>query len=241
MTSSVRLNKYLANQGIASRRTIDKMITAGRIKLNGHPVKLGDTLNPSKDEVTVDDQPITNTQNNSALEYYLINKPLGIISTTNDPHHRQTILSLVNSKTRLYPVGRLDKDSHGLILLTNDGLLTQQLTHPSSHIPKTYRVVLAGQFTDAKLKKLQTGVKLKDGLSAPAQVNVLETRPRRTVINLTLIEGRNRQIRRMATVLKLEVVDLKRISLGPITLGDLKPGASRRLTPKELSSLTKLN
>lgn len=230
----IRLNKYLASLGIASRRGIDALISQGEVTVNDHQAKLGDQIDPSKDQILVKGKAVNpKTQ----LEYYLVNKPTGYVSTTSDPQNRRTITSLVSSKARLYPVGRLDQDSEGLVLLTNDGELTNLLTHPKYHLPKTYEVVLEGKWTDTKKVKLETGIKLKDGLTAPAQVKIINLRPRRTVIHLTLFEGKNRQIRRMASALNLEVVRLQRIALGPLKLESLKPGESRPLLPAEISAL----
>lgn len=231
----IRLNKYLANLGIASRRKVDVMIEEGRILLNGSRAKLGATVDPQVDKIVVDGKSL---ETKGGLEYYAVYKPIGYVSSASDPHNEKTVTSLVKSSTRLYPVGRLDQDSEGLILLTNDGDLTFRMTHPKYHIPKTYEVVLEGKWNDQKLNKLQKGVKLKDGVTAKTEVKVLNLRPRRTLIHITLYEGKNRQIRRMAGILKLEVTSLKRLAIGPIKLADLKPGQSRPLTPEEVSSLS---
>lgn len=234
--TSIRLNKYLANLGIASRRAVDVLIEQGSITINDRKAKLGDQVDPQTATILVNGQPV---QTETELEYYVVNKPLGYVSTTTDPQNRQTVTSLVKSKARLYPVGRLDQDSDGLVLLTNDGDLTYKLTHPKYHLSKTYEVVLTGEWNKQKQAKLEKGIKLSDGLTAPSKVEVINLRPRRTVIHLTLHEGKNRQIRRMASKLKLEVERLTRLSIGPLKLGNLKSAESRPLTATEIATIKK--
>ncbi len=226
---SIRLNKYLASIGIASRRQVDQFIDQGLIKVNNK-------IEPDKDQITVNGQPIKNTT--QQFEYYILNKPLGVITTVKDNLGRPTAVSLIKTKKRVFPVGRLDQDTEGLLLLTNDGELTNLLTHPRYHLPKTYQLTLMHVPPAAALAKLSHGVKLTDGMTAPAEVQLIESSP--ATILLTIYEGRNRQIRRMCGALNLELKHLKRLSHGPITLGDLKTGQSRKLTEEEIIQLKNL-
>lgn len=231
----IRLNKYLSQQGLASRRQADTLISEGKVLVNDQPAKLGTTIDPDKDTVKFLGKVVAS--NKPELETYLVYKPLGYVSTTSDPQGRPTVTSLVKSSTRLYPIGRLDQDSEGLILLTNDGDLAYRLTHPKHHVPKTYHALVTGNVTPAKLNRLRRGVMLKDGRTAPAQIEVIRPQGNKSLLSITIFEGRNRQIRRMFSTQKLEVEKLKRVSIGELELGDLKPGNSKKLDTKDLSSL----
>lgn len=231
----IRLNKYLSQQGLASRRQADTLISEGKVLVNDQPAKLGTTIDPDKDTVKFLGKVVAS--NKPELETYLVYKPLGYVSTTSDPQGRPTVTSLVKSSTRLYPIGRLDQDSEGLILLTNDGDLAYRLTHPKHHVPKTYHALVTGNVTPAKLNRLRRGVMLKDGRTAPAQIEVIRPQGNKSLLSITIFEGRNRQIRRMFSTQKLEVEKLKRVAIGELELGDLKPGNSKKLDTKDLSSL----
>lgn len=231
----IRLNKYLSQQGLASRRQADTLISEGKVLVNDQPAKLGTTIDPDKDTVKFLGKVVVS--NKPELETYLVYKPLGYVSTTSDPQGRPTVTSLVKSSTRLYPIGRLDQDSEGLILLTNDGDLAYRLTHPKHHVPKTYHALVTGNVTPAKLNRLRRGVMLKDGRTAPAQIEVIRPQGNKSLLSITIFEGRNRQIRRMFSTQKLEVEKLKRVAIGELELGDLKPGNSKKLDTKDLSSL----
>lgn len=231
----IRLNKYLSQQGLASRRQADTLISQGKVLVNDQPAKLGTTIDPDKDTVKFLGKVVAS--NKPELETYLVYKPLGYVSTTSDPQGRPTVTSLVKSSTRLYPIGRLDQDSEGLILLTNDGDLAYRLTHPKHHVPKTYHALVTGNVTPTKLNRLRRGVMLKDGRTAPAQIEVIRPQGNKSLLSITIFEGRNRQIRRMFSTQKLEVEKLKRVAIGELELGDLKPGNSKKLDPKDLSSL----
>lgn len=231
----IRLNKYLSQQGLASRRQADTLISQGKVLVNDQPAKLGTTIDPDKDTVKFLGKVVAS--NKPELETYLVYKPLGYVSTTSDPQGRPTVTSLVKSSTRLYPIGRLDQDSEGLILLTNDGDLAYRLTHPKHHVPKTYHALVTGNVTPAKLNRLRRGVMLKDGRTAPAQIEMIRPQGNKSLLSITIFEGRNRQIRRMFSTQKLEVEKLKRVSIGELELGDLKPGNSKKLDTKDLSSL----
>jgi len=234
----MRINKYLASIGIASRRKIDEMVEEGLIRVNGKIPKLGDQIDPEKDKIEVNGQEVNS---NEKLVYIVLNKPAGCTSTAAKIKSEKNVLELVKSKSRLYPVGRLDKDSTGLILLTNDGELTQKLTHPKFHMPKTYEVLLLGNVSDTQLEMMRKGIKLEDGITKPADVEVIKKNPpNNTLIQMTLYEGKKRQIRRMTAVLHLHIIDLKRTSIGPIKLGRLPLGKFRNLTEGELSTLIKV-
>lgn len=233
-TSKVRINKYLASRGVASRRAVDILLSDGRVLVNGQVAKLGEKINPDQDALIVDGNSIAAE---ISLEYVALNKPRGVVSTSSDEFNRVKVIDLVPSKNRLFPVGRLDEDSHGLILLTNDGALAQKLTHPKFHIPKTYQLLIQGPVSQSQLDRLQNGVWLKEGKTLPTQVKVLSSKDNRTLLELTLREGRNRQIRRMCGKLNLQLLDLKRLAIGPVKLDNLKSGAFRPLTKSEIKSL----
>jgi 23S rRNA pseudouridine2605 synthase len=227
----MRLVKFLAHSGVASRRHAEELIADGRVTVGGRVV-----TDPARDvdgsvEVEVDGRPVSP----EPREVWMLNKPAGVVSTAREPGRRPAVTDLVASKRRLYPVGRLDVDSTGLILLTNDGELANRLTHPRYEIPRTYRVRLRRAPTDDDLRRLRRGVTLDDGPTAPAKVRRVSAR----VIELTIREGRNRQVRRMAEAIGNEVVDLERIRFASLRLGDLAEGESRLLRDSELRRLWK--
>lgn len=231
----MRLAKYIAHGGVASRRAAERMIGEGRITVAGQVV-----LDPARDVdehsgVAVDGRPVDGPE---PRVVYAVNKPLGVLSTAHDPYDRPTVVSLIeHERSRLYPVGRLDADSTGLILLTNDGELAHRLTHPSFHVAKTYRVrVKGGVVGERTLARLREGVMLEDGATAPARVR----RVGESVLEITIHEGRNRQVRRMCEAVGHPVLELERIAFGPLELGDLLPGAHRRLTEAEERELRRL-
>lgn len=233
--ATVRLNKYLANAGIASRRKIGELLKKGEVLVNGRRVlEPGERIDPGKDEIFVNGKKL---QKSAHLVYIALNKPRGVVSTVSDELGRKTVVSLVGSPVRIYPVGRLDADSIGLILLTSDGELAHRLTHPKFHVPKTYEVIVHGKAKRGQLDKLNKGVMLKDGMTAPAQVEVIKEFGDTTKLQFVLHEGRNRQVRRMCGKVGLEVLELKRVGFGPIKLEDLPEGGHRHLTENEVSSL----
>lgn len=232
----MRINKYLASIGVASRRSVDEMILQGRIKVNNRIAKPGDQVDPQKDKITVDNREVTGREEEKV--YILLNKPVGYTSTSAKIKGEKNVLELVTSGVRLYPVGRLDRDSTGLILLTNDGELAQKLTHPKFHIPKTYEVKVLGDVNKTQLEMIQKGVKLGEGITKPADVKLKhQSLPHHSILEITLYEGKKRQIRRMLAVLHLHVLDLKRISVGPIKLEGLPIGKYRSLTAREVENL----
>ncbi|MDR2753319.1 MAG: rRNA pseudouridine synthase, partial [Oscillospiraceae bacterium] len=229
---SIRLQKYLAERGVCSRRKAEELICAGRVTIDGRKAELGMSVHPKTAHVAVDGKALE-TQRQAPV-YLMLHKPRGFVTTNADPHAAKTVLTLVTGRTeRLFPVGRLDKDSEGLLLLTNDGALAQQLTHPSKHIPKTYRVTLRGQVREEQMDKLSSGIMLDGKLTLPLVLRTLVAEPGRTVLEFNLREGRNRQIRRMCEALHLEVLRLKRTAIGPLRLGMLPVGESRELTAEE--------
>jgi 23S rRNA pseudouridine2605 synthase len=231
----MRLAKHLAHAGVASRRAAEGLIAQGRVRVDGELVR-----DPARDvdacnRVEVDGRALVGPE---ARVVYAVHKPLGVLSTARDTHGRPTVVELIPGEgRRLYPVGRLDADSSGLILLTNDGELANLLTHPRHQVPKTYRVRLAaGPVSEAALRALRGGVGLEDGPTAPAQVRRLGG----DELELTIREGRNRQVRRMCEAVGHPVLALRRIALGPLRLGELRPGAHRRLSDAEVDELRRV-
>ncbi|HEX6714058.1 MAG TPA: pseudouridine synthase [Thermoleophilaceae bacterium] len=226
----MRLGKYLAHSGVASRRAAEELIRAGRVSIGSEVV-----TDPARDVdessgVAVDGEPVAP----EPLEVHVLNKPAGVVSTARDTHGRKTVTELVPSARRLYPVGRLDAETTGLILLTNDGELANRLTHPRYGVPRTYLARLeGGAVSEAELRRLRDGVELDDGPTAPAKARQVE----RGVIEITIREGRKRQVRRMCEAIGHPVNELTRIAFGPLRLKDLAPGQHRRLTAAEVERL----
>jgi 23S rRNA pseudouridine2605 synthase len=225
----VRLAKFLAHGGIASRRKAEKLIAAGRVTVGGEVVR-----DPARDVGPGDDVRVDGgAVSAEAREVWAVNKPAGVVSTAREPGSRPAVVSLVRSEARLYPVGRLDADSTGLLLLTNDGELANRLTHPRYEVPKAYRVGLRRPPSDADLRRLASGVQLEDGITAPAAIERVGERE----IEIVLREGRNRQVRRMAEAIGNEVSFLRRVRFGAIELGGLAEGEARRLSEDEVAAL----
>lgn len=235
--TGIRIQKVLSDGGVLSRRKAEEYIKAGRITVNGHPAQIGHPVNPARDIIAIDGQRVQFARKKSNL-YIMLNKPRGYVTTMSDELGRRCVAELVeNAPQRVYPVGRLDKDSEGLILLTNDGNFANTIMHPSNHIPKTYRVTVRPDLTDDQAVKLSTGVMIDGKMTAPAQVHVVTKEPGRVVALITIYEGRNRQIRKMCEAVGLEVARLRRVSIGPIKLGMLQPGQWRELTTAELTAI----
>lgn len=227
-----RLQKLIARAGICSRREAEKLITAGRVKVDGQIVReLGAKANPNQ-KISVDGKLLTF---DAEKIYLMLNKPRGYVSTAHDERGRKTVLDLLgeNFSERVYPVGRLDLNSEGLILLTNDGDLTNALIHPRYEVSKTYRVKISGDVTEEKLDRLRAGVELDDGLTAPAEIYLLD----KDLVEVTIHEGRNRQVRRMFAAVGCDVKRLRRIKFAGLTLEGLKVGKWRELTAAEVSEL----
>ncbi len=231
----VRLQKFLAESGVASRRKSEELIEQGKVKVNGKIAVIGDKINPKKDTVTVSGKKIIKTKN---YTYILLHKPRGFITTMNDEMDRKCVAQLIKDvPARVYPVGRLDKDSEGMLLFTNDGEFANAMTHPTKHVPKTYRVTVRPGITEEQITALTTGIIIDDRMTAPASVRVVTKQENRVVIEIILYEGRNRQIRKMCEAIGLEVARLKRTAIGSIKLGMLKQGEYRELHEDEVRKL----
>lgn len=232
--NEVRLQKFMAECGVASRRKCEEIIEQGKVKVNGHVAHIGDKVNPKKDLVTVRGKKI----NKDERKYYImLNKPRGYVTTVSDELGRKTVMDLVDVDARVYPVGRLDKDSEGLLILTNDGSFANALTHPKHNYAKVYRVTVRPAVNDEILNKLRSGIEIDGRKTAPCDVNIITEEEGRVVLEFILREGRNRQIRKMCEAVNLEVARLKRISIGPVKLGMLQTGKTRRLTDNEVKKL----
>lgn len=232
--NEVRLQKFMAECGVASRRKSEELIEMGKVKVNGHVAHIGDKINPKKDLVTVRGKKINKVDR---MYYIMLNKPRGYVTTVSDELGRKTVMDLVDYKARIYPVGRLDKDSEGLLILTNDGSFANALTHPKHNYAKVYRVTVRPSISDEILEQLRNGIEIDGRKTAPCDVNVITEEEGRVVLEFILREGRNRQIRKMCEAVDLEVARLKRVSIGPVKLGMLQTGKSRELTDNEVKKL----
>ena len=230
-----RLQKVLARAGLGSRRVCEELIADGRVNVNGEVAQLGRRVDPERDAVALDGVPVIVRDD---LVYYLLNKPVGYVSTAADPEGRPTVVDLVPDAPRVYPVGRLDYDTEGLLVLTNDGELTHLLTHPRFGVVKTYLAEVEGDPTPGDIRALREGVDLDDGRTAPARVKVVQRRGHTAAIELAIHEGRNRQVRRMCEAVGLSVVRLRRVRYGTLAMGTLKIGEFRYLSEEEVNGLS---
>lgn len=230
MSEPERIQKVLAAAGVASRRAVEEMVAEGRITVNGHPARLGQRVDPDQDAVEVDGVPVGLRTD---LVYYLLNKPAGVVTTASDPQGRPTVVDMVPSVPRVFPVGRLDADSEGLLLLTNDGGLTHRLTHPSFGVPKEYLAHVEGRPSRGALRRLRDGVELDDGAAQAVAVSL----PEPSVIRLVVHEGRNRLVRRMCEAVGHPVIRLVRTRIGPLADRSLPPGQWRELSRREVREL----
>lgn len=234
----MRLNKYIAHAGYASRRKADELVFNGNVKVNGltchepgYDVKEGDVVEVNGSRI----------QGQEKLEYVLLNKPLGYITSVQDEHDRPVVTELVNDvNARLFPVGRLDYNTSGLLIMTNDGDLAYRLTHPKHQVPKTYRARVAGVMSTARLAKLRKGVDIGGFVTSPAQVKVIRQGERSAIVEITIHEGKNRQVRKMFSAVGNKVQELERIAIGDIHLGRMKEGHYRKLTRAEIDYLKSL-
>ncbi|OCL27044.1 pseudouridine synthase [Orenia metallireducens] len=233
-----RLQKVMARAGVASRRQSEKLIEQGKVKVNGNVVKeLGFKVNPQQDEIEVNDKKIKKEK----LVYILLNKPKECVTTVSDPKGRRTVVDLVKVRERVYPVGRLDYDTEGLLLLTNDGEVAYALTHPSHQVSKKYLATVDGVPNDAKLKALERGVQLSDGWTAPAKAERVVEFNNKSIVSLEIYEGRKHQVKRMLKSVGHPVLELKRIKMGPLSLDeDLKLGTYRFLNKNEIDELKEI-
>jgi 23S rRNA pseudouridine2605 synthase len=230
----VRLQKAMSAAGLMSRRKAEELIAAGRVSVGGRAAVLGDRVDPDSERVEVDGIPIPVAP---GLVTYLLNKPPGVVSTASDPHGRPTVVDLVPTEPRVWPVGRLDADSEGLLLVSNDGELTQRVTHPSFGITKTYLALVEGSPGVAALRRLVEGVDLDDGPARALSARMVDRTGSRTLVEVVMVEGRNREVRRMAEAVGHPVVRLVRTAIGPLHDPGLKPGTWRRLGPEEVAAL----
>lgn len=231
-----RIQKIIAQSGFCSRRKAEELISSGRVKVNGRPCKLGDKSD-FKSTITIDGERLAVSAKRE-LYYIMLNKPRGYVTTMSDELDRKNVSELVSDlPERVYPVGRLDKNSEGLLLFTNDGKFANDIMHPSKHVTKTYRVTVRPPVTDEQLVKMSEGVLIDGKKTLPCVINVLTNESTRVVLQMVIKEGRNRQIRKMCEAVGLEVARLKRNAIGPVKLGMLKPGEYRELTSEELRAL----
>lgn len=229
----MRINKFLAAAGVASRRGCDKLISEGKVTVNGKIAEIGSEVGDG-DAVFIDGKQVVLKKN----EYYILNKPKGYICSVSDEKGRKTVLDLMPKNAgRIYPVGRLDYDSEGLIILTTDGELAQKLTHPSNEIPKTYLVKVEGTLTEAELNPIRSGIEIDGYVTKKCKAHIVETNKAYTKIHIVLTEGKNREIRKMFAAIGREVALLKRIKVGEITLRGLDRGAWRKLSDREVAYL----
>ncbi len=231
----MRINKFMAECGVASRRACDEMILEGRVKVNGKKIDTpGLEINEFNDAVTLDGRRIMLV---SKKYYIMLHKPKGYVTTVKDDKGRKTVMELIKIRSRLYPVGRLDYDTEGLLLLTNDGQLAYALTHPSHEVPKTYIAKIKGKISDTEVRQLRKGVEIDGKMTLPAVVKIIETDDEFSRVEVTIKEGRNHQIKKMFEVVEKEVVFLKRTAIGPLKLGGLGRGEYKNLTSKEIEIL----
>ncbi|MBE7088165.1 MAG: rRNA pseudouridine synthase [Clostridiales bacterium] len=232
----MRINKYLAACGVASRRECDRLIAEGKVSVNGKIAEMGANVNDD-DEIVVDGRKVAIQKN----EYYILNKPKGYLSTVVDDKGRKTVMDLMPANVgRIYPVGRLDYDSEGLLILTTDGELAQHLTHPSNEVPKTYLVKVEGTLTEAALNPIRSGIEIDGYLSKKCKAHIVETNKAYTKVHVTITEGKNREVRKMFAAIGKEVMLLKRIKVGELTLRGLDRGAFRKLSKEEVAYLKQL-
>lgn len=231
----VRLQKFLAENGVASRRKSEELIEQGKVRVNGNVAVIGDKINPKKDTVTVNGKKIVKQKTH---KYIMLHKPRGFITTMSDEMDRKCVAQLIKDVPgRVYPVGRLDRDSEGMLLFTNDGEFANAMTHPTRHVSKTYRVTVRPSVSDEQITKLTTGIMIDERMTAPCEVRVVTKEEGRVVLEIILHEGRNRQIRKMCEEVGLEVARLKRTAIGSVKLGMLKQGDYRELTEDEVRKL----
>ncbi len=236
MTSTtMKLQKIIADCGIVSRRKAEELISAGKVAVNGKTAQIGDRADPEKDSITLNGKPV---QVRSGPFYIMLHKPRGYITTMSDEMDRKCVADLVQGiPQRIYPIGRLDRESEGLLLMTNDGEFANAMMHPSRHVPKTYRVTIRPSITDEQIRQMSEGIVIDGRKTAPAEVSVLVSEPGRVVLKVVLHEGRNREIRKMCEALGIVTARLKRTAFGPLKLGMLPAGKWRELTKPEVQSL----
>lgn len=234
MAERIRIQKAIANAGLMSRRKAEEAVELGRVRLDGEPTRLGDRVDVESQVLTLDGVPLPV---NPEIETHLLYKPVGVISTAADPQGRKTVVDLIASEKRLYPVGRLDADSEGLILISNDGDLTNRITHPRYGITKKYLALVDGVPSTSQLRRLVSGVELEDGAAHAQSARLLDSSDGRALVEMVMVEGRNREVRRMLAAIGYETVRLVRTAIGPIIDQGLQPGESRLLSATEVRHL----
>lgn len=232
----IRLNKFLSDNGICSRRSADTLISEGKVKINGTIATLGTKIDPKRDVIFVNGKKIENISDEKI--YYILNKPAGYITTSSDPHGRKTVMDLVPKYPRVYPVGRLDYSTSGLLILTNDGDLTNKLTHPKFEKEKEYEVEARIMNNELRIKELinefKKGIRLQEGVAKADKISVLEESENMVKLSIVIHQGWNRQIRRMCEALGLEVLELKRVKVGKLELGNLKEGSWKKVKKEDI-------
>lgn len=237
--NKIRLQKYMSENGIASRRKSEELIAAGKVKVNGRVATIGDKVDPVRDKIVVSGKKVIR---NKTKMYIMLHKPRGYVTTMSDELGRKCVSELVEDiGVRLFPVGRLDRNSEGLLLMTNDGAFSNMLTHPSRHVSKVYRVTVREAVNDEQLAKLCDGIELDGRKTLPCDVHIIDRSENRTVLNFVIFEGRNRQIRRMCEAVGLTVIRLKRTEIAGVKLGMLPQGKWRELNEKEMKHLTNVS
>ena len=235
----IRLQKFLSECGAASRRKAEELIAAGKVKVNGRIAAIGDKVDPKRDKVLLSGKRVI-SENKKV--YIMLNKPRGYVTTLKDEYDRKNVSELVKGVgMRVFPVGRLDRDSEGLLLLTNDGAFANDITHPSKHVNKTYSVTVRGEVNDEQIEKMSNGVLIDGRKTKPCDIFVTERKGDRTRLSFVITEGRNRQIRKMCEAVGLEVIRLKRIEIAGVKLGGLKMGDWRELNEREMTRLTNIS
>ncbi len=234
MAERIRIQKAIAASGLMSRRAAEEAMVDGRVALNGKSVVLGDRVDPDEDVLTVDGIPVPVSED---VETYLVNKPVGVISSASDTHGRQTVVELVDTTKRLYPVGRLDADSEGLILVSNDGELTNRVTHPRFGVTKQYLAEVEGEISKAAIRRLTEGVELDDGPARAVSARLVDSDRGRSLVEVVMMEGRNREVRRMLEFVGYPVTRLVRTAIGALTDSTLRPGEYRRITAGDIQRL----
>ena len=237
--NKIRLQKFLSECGAASRRKAEELITAGKVKVNGRIAAIGDKVDPKRDKITLSGKRVMPT---AKKIYIMLNKPRGYVTTLKDEFDRKCVTDLVKDVgVKVFPVGRLDRDSEGLLFLTNDGAFANNITHPSKHVNKTYAVTVAGTVSDEQINTMSSGVIIDNRKTLPCDIFVTERKADRTFLRFIINEGRNRQIRKMCEAVGLKVMRLKRIEIAGVKMGGLKLGDWRELSEREMTRLTNLS
>jgi len=236
MSEAIRINRFIASCGLASRRKAEAIVLAGRVTINDHPVRdLATTVDPSHDVVKVDGSTVQPLED---MIYIMLNKPTGVLTTVSDPHGRPTVSGLVRDiRVPINPVGRLDMDTEGALLLTNDGELAFRLTHPRFQVPKVYEAIVQGNFTEEASARIAKGLPLEDGAIGHGEVTIVDAKETQSILHVTMKEGRKREVRQLCDQVGFPVIRLKRLSFGGVAVGEIEAGTYRHLTTDEVALL----